>query len=197
VAAVLDHFSRYWIGFAVFRQRPTSADVCLFLDRAVRKAGTKPRPVISDKGKQFSCETYKAGCNGKRINPRFGAVGKKRSIAAVERFARSLESECARQIQVSPNVEAVRRELAYYAVWSNEYRPSQALAGRTPKEVQEDLPPANGLPRFEPRRKWLVSSPWAAPLTSINGKRRSRLALVLKLMEGRRHLPVVELQRAA
>jgi hypothetical protein len=108
-----------------------------------------------------------------------------------------MKSECTRQIRVSLNLEAMRQELAYYAAWYNEHRPSQPLGGRTPKEVYEDLPPKNEKPRFEPRRKWLLRSSCAAPPPKVKGERGSRLPLVLKFTEGRRHLPVVELQRAA
>jgi hypothetical protein len=107
-----------------------------------------------------------------------------------------MKSECARQILDSLDLEAMRQELAYYAAWYNEHRPSRALDGRTPEEVYEDAQPANELPRFEPRREWPLRSPCAAPLAKAKEERGARFTLVLKLMEGRKHLSVVELQRA-
>jgi transposase InsO family protein len=53
VAVVIDHFSRAVVGFAVFSKCPTSVDIQRFLDRAIRKAGSAPKYVISDKGTQF------------------------------------------------------------------------------------------------------------------------------------------------
>jgi transposase InsO family protein len=135
VAVAIDHFSRAVVGFAVFLGRPTSADVQRFLDRAIRTTRTAPKYVISDKGRQFWCESYKRWCRRRGIRPRFGAVGKYGSIAIVERFMRSLKSECTRRILVPLQLEAMRRELALYVYWYNQHRPSMALGGRTPREV--------------------------------------------------------------
>lgn len=42
LAVVLDHASRLVVGFALFKARPNSSQVCAFLGRAVKKAGAKP-----------------------------------------------------------------------------------------------------------------------------------------------------------
>ena len=79
----------------------------------------------------------------------------------------------------------------------NDNRPSEALDGKTPNEVYYDLPPACLAPRFEPRRKWPRNSPCAAPRTGIRGRRGTRLELTVRYLRGRKHLPIVELKRAA
>jgi hypothetical protein len=110
---------------------------------------------------------------------------------------RSLKTECTRRILVPLWLDAMRREIALYVVWHNQYRPSQALSGRTPWEVHAGLLPANAAPRCEPRANWPISAPCASPQTEIRGQCGTRLALVVAHLEGRRHLPVIELREAA
>jgi transposase InsO family protein len=59
VAVVVDHFSRAVVGFAVFLGRPTSAEVRRSLGRAIRRAGQPPRHIITDKGRQFRCKSFR------------------------------------------------------------------------------------------------------------------------------------------
>ena len=94
-------------------------------------------------------------------------------------------------------LDAMRFEIALYVVWHNQHRPSQALGGRTPREVYDGIPPANEERRFEPRAQWPRRSPCASPQAGIRGERGAKLTLIVGFLEGRRHLPVVELQRAA
>ncbi len=53
VGVVVDHFSRAVVGFAIFRDDPTSGDIQSFLDRAIRSADCSPKYIITDKGRQF------------------------------------------------------------------------------------------------------------------------------------------------
>jgi transposase InsO family protein len=197
VAVVIDHCSRAVVGFAVFRDYPTSGDIQRFLDRAIWCDAGPPRYVIADKGRQFWCDSFKRWCHRRDIRPRFGAVGKQGSIAIVERFIRSMKNECTRHIRIPLQLEAMRRELGLYATWYNEHRPSQVLGGRTPREVYAGLLPANAAPRFETRGSWPIAGPCASPQTAIRGERGVRLSFVVSYVEGRRHLPVVELRKAA
>jgi len=164
------------------------------LDRAIHRSGRKPKSIITDKGKQFWCKSYKRWCRHRTIQPRFGAVGEHGSIAIIERFIRSMKSECTHRILVPLQLDAMRRELRLYAVWYNQHRPSQALDGRTPREVYASLPTANTEPRFEPRTSWPSN---ASPQTLMRGERGTKLSLVVGYVEGRRHLPVVEIRQAA
>ena len=197
VAVVVDHFSRAVLGFAVFLKQPTSAEIQRFLDRAIRNVGGAPKHVISDKGTQFWCDSFKDWCSRRRIRPRFGAVRKYGSISVVERFIRSMKSECTRRILVPLRLGSMRRELALFVVWFNEHRPSQALAGRTPREVHDGVRPAHVKPRFEPRARWPRRSGCASPPAEIRETCGARFTLAVGYLEGREHLPVVELRRAA
>ena len=100
VAVALDQASRHVVGFAVFKQRPTSLQVCSFLDRAIRRAGPAPKYIITDKGREFACWPFRRWCRGRGIRPRFGAVGEHGSIAVIERIIRSMKSECARPLGI-------------------------------------------------------------------------------------------------
>jgi len=195
LAVVIDHVSRAVVGLALFHDHPTSGDVQRVLERAVRHVGYGPRYIITDKSRQFWCDAFRRWCYRRGIRPRFGAVGKQGSIAAVERFIRSMKTECTRPIRVPLQLNAMRNEIISYAVWYNHYRANEALGGRTPWEVYADLQPANIKPRYEPRRNWPCTGPCASPQTGIRGKRGARLSLVVGYVEGRRHLPVVELRK--
>jgi putative transposase len=197
IAIVVDHFSRAVVGFAVFLGRPTSAEIQWSLGRAVRRVGSPPKYIISDPGRQFRCTSFRRWCRRRGIRPRFGAVGKYGSLAVVERFMRSMKTECTRRMLVPLRLDAMRLEIALYVVWHNQHRPSQALGGRTPWEVYDGTPPANEEYRFEPRAKWPRRSPCASPHVGIRGECGAKLTLMVGFLEGRRHLPVIELQRAA
>jgi len=123
VAVAVDHYSRRIMGFAVFENQPSSLEVKTFLGRAARAAGTTPKHLISDHGLQFTAQGFRHWCDRRGIRQRFGAIGKYGSIAVVERFIRTLKSECTRKLLVSYQRTALRRELALYVDW---YSRSQA-----------------------------------------------------------------------
>ncbi len=57
--------------------------------------------------------------------------------------------------------------------------------------------PANRLPRLEPRQQWPRRSRCAKPRTLVAGQPGDRFSLEVGYYDGRRHLPVVALRRAA
>jgi putative transposase len=196
VAVVLDNFSRRVIGFALFRAAPTAKQVCQMLERAAGRVGRAPKYTVTDQGVQFR-EQYRAWCARRGVRPRFGAVGKYGSIAVIERFMLTLKAECTRRLLVPLGLGAMRKELGLFVHWYNLLRPSQALDGRTPTEVYEGAVPANATPRFEPRAR----SP-AGRRPAARGRQRGRRGeapprLVVSYLEGRQHLPIVELREAA
>ena len=96
----------------MFTKMPTSTEICRFLDRATKRTGARPKHIVTDKGCQFFCETFKKWCRKRRVRPRFGAVGKQGSVAVIERFNRSMKTECTRQILVPFGLDAMRDEFA-------------------------------------------------------------------------------------
>ena len=160
-------------------------------------AGTTPRHMVSDKGVQFWCDGFRGWCARRNIKPRFGAVGQHGSIAVIERLIRSLKQSVRWLPWVPLQRRAFLRELQLVASWYNTHRPHMPLAGRTPDEVYHGLRPANHQPRFEPRCRWPRSSPCAKPVTLVKGQPGVQLKMEVELLAGRKHLPVVRLQRAA
>jgi len=188
VGVAIDQVSRVVVGTAVFASAPTSSQVQSFLYQSIRAAGRPPRYVVTDKGKQFWCRSFKRWRKRRDIRPRYGAIGQPASIAIVERFIRSMKHEATRQILVPLNLAAMQAEIGTYGDWYNRHRPHLALGGKTPHEVLFGRRRTKR--RFEPRPKW----PHRPMRSRANG---DRLRLVVSYMEGRRHLPVIELKRAA
>ncbi len=188
IAVVIDQFSRRLNGFALFKEPPSSVEVCEFLDRVMERTESRPKHVITDKGCQFFCDRFKAWCREHGMRPRFGAVGRKGSIAIIERFFRSLKVECTRRIPVPFGVESMRREIASYATWYNSHRPHQALDGLTPSEVHNGE--SHSATTLELRSGWPERH-------DEERERVKRVHVVIKFMDARRHLPIVELKRAA
>lgn len=189
IGCAVDHYSRLALGFAVFKKQPTSAAVRAFLDRVIRRTEACPKYIVCDKGVQFTSTGFKKWCKRKNIRPRYGAAHRYGSIAVIERFIKSLKDEWLRRVIIPLRFEAMRNDLSAYVTWFNEHRPHQSLDGRTPRKVYEDLAPANQTRSFEPRGEW--------PKRREQGASGVQLALVVTYHEGHKHLPVIELKRAA
>lgn len=108
-----------------------------------------------------------------------------------------MKNECCRRIVVPIQLAKLRAEVSLYFVWYNHYRPHQSLNGCTPDGVYLNRTPANEGRRYEPRGNWPRRSSCATPQAKVKGRRGARLGLRISYLEGRRHLPVVALQRAA
>ncbi len=188
VAVAVDQVSRTLVGFAIFYHLPSSDQIQSFLDRAIRASRCTPKYVITDKGTQFWCRSFKAWCKRRDIRPRHGRIGEPASIAIVERFIRSMKQECTRCLLVPLSIEAMRREVRLYAIWYNTLRPHMALVGKTPREVYVGRTARRR--RFEPRPKW----PRRPRRRGADG---DTVRLEVSYLEGRRHLPVIDLLHAA
>jgi len=129
------------------------------------------------KGPQFFCRAFKKWCKRKNIRPRYGAVGQYGSIAVIERFIRSMKSECTRRIMVPLRLADFRQELALYLAWYNEVRPHQGIKGKTPNELYFGI--SHAPPNLDIRDPNL------------------KLNLHVSFMHHRPHLPIVALKIAA
>ena len=195
VLVVVDHFSRKTMMIRCFRGIPSAAKVIEAMDVAIAIAGRAPKYIITDQGAQFR-DDYRDWCELRGIKPRFGAIGQHGSIAICERFIRTIKQECARRIIIPLRTSLFEAELISYALWYNEHRPHQSLQGRTPNEVYEGRVAARDEPRLEVRRVQKGDDAAAEGVEPID-KTVPRLRLVVKHFEGRKHLPIVELERAA
>ena len=135
IAIVVDHYSRRAMGVALFMRPPSSAAVRSFLERVARKTGTVPKYLITDHGKQFAAKAFARWCRGHCIRQRFGAIGKYGSLAVVERFIRTVKTECTRRILVPFRLADFQCELSFFVRWYNAERPHTSLEARTPDEV--------------------------------------------------------------
>jgi transposase InsO family protein len=163
----------------------------------IHKVGRGPKYTITDQDSVFVGSVFTEWCDKRNIKPRYGAVGRHGSIAVIERCIRSMKDECTRRVLVPVRQSAMRKELSLYAAWYNKHRPHEWLEGQTPREAYEGRWPRNKNPRFEPRPNRPLARCCAAPQTMIRGKRGVRLNLVIGYLEGRKHLSVIELRKAA
>jgi putative transposase len=198
VMAILDHFSRRVVGFAVFGSQPSALEVCDVLDRAVLRVSTSPKYTVTDQGAQFQGE-YREWCARRSVKPRFGAIGKHGSIAVTERFFLTLKNELLRRILVPLRLETMCFEIARYVRWYNEARPHRSLGGATPCEVYDAVEPANRDARVEPRARYPIESRCAAPAARVRGRRGVKLELVTGGFDGgdAALVPVIALRNAA
>ena len=192
---VVDNYSRRSIGFAVFKNRPSSREVTAALVRIMFAERIQPKHIIVDH--QFKCEHFEnIWCKAMNVLPRFGAVGKHGSIAVVERFHRTIK-EILRLIVVPEDQSEFGHEVGLIIDWYNEHRPHDTLGGKTPNEVYFSRPAANKQPRLEPRKRWPRGSPCAKPQVGVDGERGDPFILEIDCHKGRRHLPIIRARRAA
>jgi putative transposase len=189
VVAAVDHFSRRLIATRVYRRPPSAEMICRFLDAAARGAGSSPRYIVSDKGTQFWSEAFKAWCRGRKIRLRFGAVGRYGSIAIIERFFRSLKTECTRRFLVPLRMSEMRYEIALYRRWYNRHRPHQSLRGIPPEQIYSDSFGC-GVSRLADLRLFEGDAP-------RHRKNLRRVDLGISYLGGRPHLPIIQLRNAA
>ena len=181
VGFVLDHFSRRVVGFSVFLKEPTGRQISQMLDRAAQRVGRAPKYTITDQGTQFWGE-YLLWCKRHGVKPRYGAVGEHGSLAVIERFFLTLKTEAMWVIMVPFSLTAMRAELVAFVEWYDAYRPHQSFGGRTPAEVYEGLGQADQGGGSEATTPLTLGKP---------------LALKVSYLQGRKHLPIVKLRKAA
>jgi len=167
------------------------------LGRAIKQADCAPSHLITDQGTQFTEKDFRKWCHRRSIHQRFGAVQKYGSISVIERLMRTMKSEALRRILVPLDRRAFRHEVGLFVKWYNGHRPHSTLETATPDEIYFERLPRSRAPRFEPRRRWPRGSPCAGPSAPVQGRRGQRITLTVTHLAGRRHLPIVELKKAA
>ena len=194
---VEDHFSRRWMGSAVFKTRPESAEVTAALDRIIEAEQAKPKHLIVDQGSEFKCEHFESvWCKQRDIRPRFGSVYRHGSVAVVERLHATIKAILA-LITIPEDQAQFEQELSLVRDWYNEHRSHNTLNGKSPNEVYHSRPAANEQPRLEPRERWPRGSPCAAPQVDIQGDPGDPIVLEIDCLENRPHLPIIRARRAA
>ena len=124
-----------------------------------------------------------------------GRASESGSIATIERFLRSLKGEMLRRLVIVPlRLSAMHREVTVYTYWYNQHRPHSALGGRTPAEVRDGARARCERVPMEPRARYPLAR--GRPVRMAR-RVRGRLELVVDRVDGRAHLPIVSLRRAA
>jgi len=209
IVAVVDHYSRQIMALDAYFSQPSESEVRALLDRAVASAGRAPRYTVTDQGGQFG-DGYRQWCRSHDVRPRFVAIGQSGSIALIERFMLTLKEECTRRLLVPLRLADLRAELSLFATWYGSHRPHQSLGGRTPSEVYEA---GRVVPFFAAGAQHATaandSTPDAldvqvvpargatSPAARASPADLPKLELEVTFLEGRRHLPIVKLRRAA
>ena len=135
VGAIIDVHSRKVLAMASIRKAPTSAFACRLIRAAAREHGsatwfvTDQDPIVR-RAKNVNALARRLG-----MRRRYGAVGRKGSIAIIERFWKSMKVENARHLNRHASIGSIDRKLSSYAEWFNAHRPHQGLDGMTPDEV--------------------------------------------------------------
>ena len=171
VGAVLDAYSRRVLAIGLRRGEPTAAFAIRLLRRAIARHGV-PTWLVSDRDRAFRNRRVNGFLRRHAIGRRYGAVGRKGSIALIERFWRSLKTEYVNGLFLYRSQVAIETRLRRYARWYNRERPHWGLANRTPDEVH----------RRQPAR---------VPRGLTAGR------LCLRFLDGDRRLPILRLARAA
>lgn len=189
LVVLADQFSARILGLAIFRKLPTAEEVQALVARAVDEAGVVPNHLVTDKGAQFRDRALRTWCRRKGIRHKFGALGQFGSIPFIERLILTIKKECTTRFLFPFSRSGARKELALFAAWYNRIRPHERLRGATPEEFHGGGNPLQERACFEPS----VRSP-----RSMSGDGcGSRIALDVRYLEGRKHLPIVTLMRVA
>ncbi len=153
------------------------------LQGAIDALGRAPKYIVSDKGTQFWCQEFRDWCRNIGIRLRFGAVGRYGSIAVIERFIKSLKNECLRAFLIPLRRRDLQREIKLYLTWYHRHRPHQALGGIVPFERNHPF----STPAATPKDRTQEIANRDLPLINIQ----------ISFLENRRHLPIMELRKAA
>jgi transposase InsO family protein len=159
LAVVLDVFSRAPLAARVFFQEPSGPDMARLLTRTAHRFGP-PRHCVSDRGAQFTSESFRTALAKLGVKHRYGAIGRTGSIALIERLFRTVKTTARLRWRPPLLKSDLERRLAVafrYYLW---LRPHQGLAGATPGEVylgRKASPVPVPLPRGRPGERHTVS----------------------------------------
>ena len=153
VAVVFDAFSRMPLSARAFSKEASASEIARFVSRTAKSHG-RPAHFVSDRARCFTGEIFRRKLLLLGVKQRFGAIGKKGSIALIERLWRTLKDTLGLRL-LRPSaaehlMEKVELGLFHYA----HFRPHQGIGGATPAEVYfgrtpshlSAIPPPRGRP---------------------------------------------------
>ncbi len=132
--------------------------ICAF-NHAMRREGRQPAAVMHDRAAQFKGQFERQlrvlGIEQRRIPPRLPVVN-----GRAERAGKSVRLEPLNHVRPA-DAEDLQWYLNEYRVYYGEWRPNQALDGRTPKEYADKAPVADIIDIETIRRRRLVRHSFA------------------------------------
>src|ERR1035441_1816168 len=153
VAVVFDAFSRMPLSARVFSKEPSAAEMARLVSRTARQRG-RPAHFISDRGACFTGTVFCLALEHLGVKQRFGAIGKKGSIALIERLWRTLKDTLGLRLLRPSAAEDLMEKIEIGLVHYAHFRPHQGLGGATPAEIYfgrtpshlSAIPPPRGRP---------------------------------------------------
>jgi transposase InsO family protein len=85
IAVAFDVFSRMPLSARILSKEPSAGDMASFISRTAKRHG-RPAHFVSDRGRSFTGHIFRRALERLGVRPRFGAIGKKGSIALIERL---------------------------------------------------------------------------------------------------------------
>jgi transposase InsO family protein len=142
IAVAFDVFSRMPLSARIPSKEPSAGDMASFVSRTAKRHG-RPAHFVTDRGRCFTGHIFRSALKRLGVKPRFGAIGKKGSIALIERLWRTLKDSLGLRLLRPSAAEdlaaTVELGLLHYAY----VRPHQGLGGATPAEIYFGRTPAH------------------------------------------------------
>jgi hypothetical protein len=142
ILRIRDAFSRMPLSARVFTKEPSAAEIAGFVSGIAKRHG-RPAHFVSDQARCFTGQVFRRTLRRLGAKQRFGAIGKKGSIALIERLWRTLKDTLGlrllRPLVAEDLMEKIELGLVHYA----HFRPHQALGGATPAEIYFGRTPAH------------------------------------------------------
>ena len=142
IGVVFDVFSRMPLSATVFEKEPSAGEIARFVIRTAKRHG-RPKHFVSDRGPCFIGRVFRRALRRLGMKPRYGAIGKKGSIALIERLWRTLKDALGLRTLRPLVAEDLREKVELGLVHYANFRPHQALGGATPAEIYFGRTPAH------------------------------------------------------
>jgi transposase InsO family protein/DNA-binding XRE family transcriptional regulator len=153
VAVVFDAFSRMPLSARVFSKEASAVEIARLVSRTARRHG-RPAHFISDQARCFKGQAFRQKLKRLGVKQRFGAIGKKGSIALIERLWRTLKDTLGLRLMGPLVAEDLMAKIEMGLLHYAHFRPHQGLDGATPAEIyfgwtpahRSAIPPPRGRP---------------------------------------------------
>jgi transposase InsO family protein len=142
IAVAFDVFSRMPLSARILSKEPSAGDMASFVSRTAKRHG-RPAHFVSDRGRCFTGHIFRCALERLGVKPRFGAIGKKGSIALIERLWRTLKDALGLRLLRPLAAEDLAAKIEVGLVHYAHFRPHQGLGGATPEEVYFGRTPAH------------------------------------------------------